>query len=188
MNVIQGAGIFIYPLGFCSILAVYMIVERLIALRSANVLPVSVLNRLVFGDVDQIEADERSVAGRIVMFNHEGKPDAEALKAFTRFEIARLERGMFILDFIVAGAPLLGLLGTIVGLMEVFSNISVATGMPDPSTFVEGIALALTTTMLGLLIAIPALAGSSYLNRRIDLFAAKLDMLLERLLDARKTS
>lgn len=183
MNIIEGAGIFIYPLGLCSFVAVYMILDRLFALRTPCIIPVSIKNRLLVGKLDQIDLNEDSLAGRILLFFKENDPDAEALKAYARYEVARLSRGMFLLDVIISGAPLIGLLGTAVALTQVFSHVSFETGMPDPGSFVQGIALALTTTVLGLVIAIPALVGNGYLGRRIEMFAVQIEILLERLLD-----
>lgn len=183
MNLIEGAGIFIYPLGLCSFVAIYMILDRLIALRTPCIIPRPLKERLSIGKIDPLLFDNNSVAGRIMVFFKENNPDADGLKAYARYEIAHLSRGLFLLDVIIAGAPLLGLLGTVVGLTQVFSHISIDTGMPDPSSFVQGIALALTTTILGLLIAIPALLGNSYIGRRIEMFAAQIEILLERLLD-----
>lgn len=183
MNIIEGAGIFIYPLGLCSLVAVYMIMERLFALRTRSIIPVLIKDRLIVGKLDQVEANDASVAGRIMLFFKENNPDAEALKAYARYEVASLSRGLFLLDVIIAAAPLIGLLGTVVGLIEVFSHISIETGLPDPGPFVQGVALALTTTVLGLVVAIPALLGNGYIGRRIEMFAAQLEVLLERLLD-----
>lgn len=183
MNIIEGAGIFIYPLGLCSLVAVYMIMERLLALRTKSVIPVFLRDRLIVGKLEQVEANDASVAGRIMLFFKENEPDAEALKAYARYEVASLSRGLFLLEVIIAAAPLIGLLGTVVGLIEVFSHISVETGMPDPGPFVRGVALALTTTVLGLVVAIPVLLGNGYIGRRIEMFAAQLEVLLERLLD-----
>jgi len=71
-------------------------------------------------------------------------------------------------------------------LVQVFSNISLETGMPDPGTFVQGIALALTTTLIGLSIAIPAIVGNRYLYRRVDKFTSQISVALERLIDLSK--
>lgn len=188
MDIVEGAGVFIYPLGLCSVLAVYMIIERLIALRMPCVIPVGMRDKLTSGSMESVEGGDDSVAGRIVEFFRENDPDAKALKAYAHYEVTRLGRGLFILDVIVGAAPLIGLLGTVVGLIQVFSNISPETGMPEPSAFVHGISLALTTTVLGLVIAIPALAGNSYLGRRIEMLAAQLEVLMERLLDLKKNS
>ena len=85
-------------------------------------------------------------------------------------------------DVIYAAAPLIGLTGTVTGLLEVFSQISPDTGLPDPVKFTSGVALALSATVLGLCIAIPSLVGSGYLQRKVENYAAQLDVLLERIL------
>jgi biopolymer transport protein ExbB len=179
-NLIEGAGIFAYPLILCSVLGVFIIFERLFALRDARVIPQDIMDDFLEGRLPA-EADESSVVGRILSFFRERKPDAEQLKAFARLEVVKMERGLFILDIVVAAAPLLGLLGTVTGLVKVFARIDPESGMPDPGAFVEGVAMALTTTMLGLAIAIPALVFNSYLNRRIDSLAAQINVGIERI-------
>ncbi len=181
ISIVDGAGIFIWPLGLCSFFSVFIIVERLIALRTNNVIPKELVDSFVAGRIPEV-LDE-SVAGRILRFYSRSNPDPDQLKAFARLEISRMEKGMFILEIVVSAAPLIGLLGTVTGLVKVFANISFETGMPDPASFVEGIALALTTTMLGLSIAIPSLVGNSFLIRRVDTLAVRLNVGVERLID-----
>lgn len=183
------AGIFIWPLAVCSILSVFIILERLFALRKSRVLPDAIEDQFVRGDIPTVE-DDNSVAGRVLEFYHNGDHDAEQLKAYTRLEISRMERGIFILDIVVSAAPLLGLLGTVTGLVKVFAQISPETGLPDPTAFVDGVALALTTTVIGLSIAIPSLAFDRYLTRRIDTYAAQIGVGVERLVaeKSRKSS
>lgn len=185
-NLFEGAGIFLYPLALCSILAVFIIVERLIALRSKKILPKDLVDKFVTGEVLDMDGDHDSVGGRILFFYQMNQPDPEALKAFASLETTRLERGMFILDIVVGASPLLGLLGTVTGLIQVFGGIDPASGMPDPTMFMQGIALALTTTMLGLSIAIPALVGNSYLTRRVDMLTAQINVGVERMIDLAK--
>lgn len=188
INVFEGAGGFIYPLGLCSAMAVFIMIERLIALRSSRVLPRSLIERFVKGDILNEAGDTNSVAGRIIVFFQKNRPDPDALKAFASLEATRLERGMFVLEIVVGAAPLIGLLGTVTGLVQVFSGLNPDSGLPDPSIFVEGIALALTTTMLGLSIAIPAMVGNSYLNRRVEMLTAQINVGVERLIDLAKRS
>ncbi|MFP4540195.1 MAG: MotA/TolQ/ExbB proton channel family protein, partial [Opitutales bacterium] len=171
----------------CSVLASFIVVERLIALRTGRVLPRGMRDALVAGQIPE-NGEMGSVAGRIVAFFHDPTSDAEQLKAYARLQLSGMERGLFILDIVVAAAPLLGLLGTVTGLVEVFAQISPETGMPEMGAFREGVALALTTTMLGLAIAIPALAFNSYLGRRIEAYAAQLEVSVERLVNAKKKS
>jgi biopolymer transport protein ExbB len=89
----------------------------------------------------------------------------------------RLQRGFFIIDSIVAAAPLLGLLGTVTGLATLFPEH----GLPDSQTLTRGVGLALSTTMIGLCIAIPALMGVNWLGRRVELLSAQVDLLVETL-------
>ena len=186
MNIIAGAGIFIYPLGLCSLLAVFIIVERLFSLRTNRVMPKNYVAAFIAGRLPSSDADDCSVVGRMVRFYKENRPDPDALKAYAQLEVTHMERGLYVLDIIISAAPLIGLLGTVAGLVQVFSNMSLETGMPDPGTFVQGIALALTTTLIGLSIAIPAIVGNRYLYRRVDKFTSQISVALERLIDLSK--
>ena len=181
ISLIDGAGIFIWPLGICSFLAIFIVVERLIALAPYRVIPKQMIDSFVDGKIPQ--HGDNTVGGRIIQYYHQNHPDPEQLKAFARLEINSMERGMFILEIVVSAAPLIGLLGTVTGLVKVFANVSPDSGMPDPGAFIEGIALALTTTMLGLSIAIPALVGNHFLIRRVDTLAARLNIGVERMVD-----
>jgi len=184
-ELIENSGIFAWPLGLCSLLASIIIIERLFALRKSSIIPRFYEIAFSTGSIPE-HGDSGSVAGRILDYYHQGKLDAEQLKAYTRLQVTRMERGLFILEIVVSAAPLIGLLGTVTGLVTVFSQISPDTGLPDPSSFVEGVSMALTTTILGLAIAIPSLAFNSYLNRRVDTFEAQLEVGVERLIAAMK--
>lgn len=186
-DIFTGAGVFLYPLALCSILALFIIVERLTALRTRKILPKDLVDKFVTGEVLDLDGDHDSVGGRILFFYQLNRPDPDALKAFASLETTRLERGMFILDIVVGASPLIGLLGTVTGLIQVFAGIDAESGMPDPTLFMQGIALALTTTMLGLAIAIPALVGNSYLTRRVDMLTAQINVGVERMIDLAKS-
>ena len=84
-----------------------------------------------------------------------------------RREIARLERGLVVLEIIVGIAPLLGLVGTILGMMTAFGNVGQA-GQIDPAELAKGISLILRATLLGLLIAIPSLIFWSYYSKKVE--------------------
>ncbi len=180
IDVFTGAGLLIYPLGLCSLVVVFILSERAFALRRAAVLPQDMVDAVVAGR--SVTGGRHSVLGRIVEFADEHKGDAEAVKAFARLEINRMERGVPYLDVIYAAAPLIGLTGTVSGLLKVFANISPDTGLPDPVAFTQGVALALSATIIGLCIALPALVGGGWLQRRVENYAAQLDVLLERIL------
>lgn len=179
-NVIKGAGILIWPLLACSLVMVFIVCERAFALRRAAVMPRDLFDAVVTGR--PLVGGKHTVLARIVEFAEEHKNDEGAVKAFARLEINRMERGVPYLDVIYAAAPLIGLTGTVTGLLQVFSQIAPDTGLPDPVNFTKGVALALSATVIGLCIAIPSLVSSGYLQRKIENYAAQLDVLLERIL------
>lgn len=178
-KIIEGAGPFIWPLALCSFVAVFIIVERLLALRSERVFPEALLRSILAGDtVREAPGHGTTAGGRIVAFWRDRRPEADALKAYARLELTRLERGLFLLDTIVGIAPLLGLLGTVYGLIVLFPADGTK---PDTSTLLRGVGLGLSSTMIGLFIAIPSLAGSNYLGRRIELLSSRINLAVERL-------
>ncbi|CAI8351528.1 MAG: Biopolymer transport protein ExbB [Opitutia bacterium UBA7350] len=176
MDLLINAGVFLYPLALCSLVAVAITIERLLALRSSRVMPNCMVEALLSHDTSQLQGDSRTVIGRIIAFRGERAADVEALNAFARVEVSRMERGIFLLEVIIGVAPLLGLLGTVTGLTQVFSGFSAETGLPEPAAFIRGIALALNTTILGLAIAIPALVAHAYLLRKVESLAARIGM------------
>ena len=181
MDLLINAGVFLYPLALCSIVAVAITIERLLALRNSRVMPNHWSEAFLLHDSDQMQDDSRTVVGRIIAFHRKGRTDAEALNAYARMEVSRMERGIFLLEVVIGVAPLLGLLGTVTGLTQVFSGFSAETGLPEPAAFIRGIALALNTTILGLAIAIPALVAHAYLLRRVELLATRIGMCVQML-------
>ncbi|MBW7896356.1 MAG: MotA/TolQ/ExbB proton channel family protein [Opitutaceae bacterium] len=180
IEVFKGAGVLIYPLGLCSAAAVFIICERAFALRRAAIMPQDLVDAVV--NKRPLMGGKHTVLARIVEFAEQHSNDEDAVKAFARLEINRMERGIPYLDVIYAAAPLIGLTGTVAGLLKVFSQISPDTGLPDPVAFTQGVALALSATIIGLCIAVPALVGSGWLQRKVENYAAQLDVLLERIL------
>lgn len=179
-NVIRGAGLLIWPLLLCSLAMAFIICWRAFALRKAAVMPQDLVDAVINGR--QLVGGRHTVLARIVEFAELHKHDEGAVKAFARLEINRMESGVPYLDVIYAAAPLIGLTGTVTGLLQVFSQIAPDTGLPDPVNFTKGVALALSATVIGLCIAIPSLVGSGYLQRKIENYSAQLDVLLERIL------
>jgi biopolymer transport protein ExbB len=180
IDLLKGADILIYPLALCSLVLVYILCERSCALRRSAIIPDDMADAIVAGQA--MAGGEHSVLGRIVRFAAAHPGDADGVRAFARLEVSRMERGLPYLDVIYAGAPLIGLTGTVWSLIRVFSSISGQGGLPDPAKFTSGVSLALSATVIGLCIALPALIGGGILQRRVDNFAAQLDVLLARLL------
>ena len=101
-----------------------------------------------------------------------------ALQTRARQEIVRLERGLVVLEIMVGIAPLLGLVGTIIGMMAVFADVGQA-GLTDAAKLAQGIALILRATLLGLLIAIPSLIFWSYYSKKIETLAVEMETLCD---------
>jgi biopolymer transport protein ExbB len=179
-RVFREAGNLIYPLGLCSVCAIFIIFERLFALRRSAIIPEHLAEAVIEGRPPT--GDKRSSLGRILEFAERHRGDVEATKAYARLEVIKMERGVSYLDTIYAAAPLIGLIGTVTGLLGAFSVVDPQTRMPDPVQFTESVGYALSATVLGLCIAVPALVGSGYLQRVIDKHAAQLDVMLERVL------
>ena len=179
----EQAGLFIYPLGFCLLVAIFVIAERSYSLRRGMTFPRKVEKALRLGEFPDKKWKKRSAAERISFVATKESASPGSLRAYARLEIAALEQGLFLLEVVVAGAPLIGLLGTVTGLVSVFSAMP-ASGGSDGAIFSEGIALALLTTIMGLAIAIPALIGHAYLMRIVEKRAASLDWLTARLIEA----
>jgi len=157
------------PLLFCSILGLVIIIERLIFYGSVNRGEEQEMNLLKLyvnqGRVNEarsVTAGWRSVLGRMADFAlRQPNTDKERLESALQFagdaEVKRLQRGLGILDTIVTASPLLGLLGTVSGIIRTFNALSTTAGSAQASQLSMGIAEALYTTAFGLSIAIPAL-------------------------------
>ncbi|MDX2186860.1 MAG: MotA/TolQ/ExbB proton channel family protein [Opitutaceae bacterium] len=179
-RIFQGAGVLIYPLGLCSLVAVFIICERSFALRTAAIIPDDLADSVLQGQA--MSGGKHSALSRIIDFIERHPGDEDGAKAYARLEVMKMERGVSYLDTIYTGAPLLGLIGTVFGLLAAFSQIDPDTHMPDPVRFTESVGFALSATLIGLCVAVVALVGNGYLQRRIDQHAARLDVLLERVL------
>ena len=124
-----------------------------------------------------------SPLGRLLLLSAEHldwpkEDNVEALQTAARHEIVRLERRLVVLEIIVGIAPLLGLVGTIVGMMTLFGNVG-QTGLNDVARLAGGIGLILKTTLIGLLIAIPSLIFWSYFSKKVEVFAVEMEALCE---------
>jgi len=177
-------------LGLTSLVGLTFIVERAWVLRWNSVVPRKIADALdrceSAGDVEALRAvcrQKPSPLGRLVLMACDQlewpKADnVEALQTAARHEIVLLERGLVVLEIIVGIAPLLGLVGTIAGMMTVFSGVG-QTGLNDAATLATGIALILRATLFGLLIAIPSLIAWSYYTKKVEVLAAEMEALCD---------
>jgi biopolymer transport protein ExbB len=177
-------------LGLTSVIGLAVIVERAWALRWRKVVPPEITASLAAcetrADVDALRrvcGQKPSPLGRLLLLaaDHFDWPKADnvdALQTAARHEIVRLERGLVVLEIIVGIAPLLGLVGTIVGMISVFGDVG-QTGLSDAAKLAQGIALILRATLIGLLIAIPALIAWSYFSKKVEVFAVEMEALCD---------
>lgn len=179
LELIKSGGILIWPLLLCSVIAVAIIGERFWSLQKKRIIPEGLVktvwewNRMGFLDEHHIETLRKgSPLGRILaagLMNR--KRDREVMKESIE-EVGRhvahdLERFLNTLGTIASISPLLGLLGTVVGMIKVFAVIT-AQGVGDPGVLAEGISEALITTAVGLTVAIPSLMFYRYFRGRVD--------------------
>lgn len=176
-----------------SIVGLAFIVERGLALRWKKVLPpeieAAVENCQSRDDVNLLRGVCRkkpSALSRLLMSaaDHLEWPkedNVDALQTRARYEVVKLERGLVVLEVIVGIAPLLGLVGTIAGMMALFGNVGTE-GLNDASRLAKGIALILNATLLGLLIAIPSLIAWSYFSKKVEMLAVEMETLCDEFL------
>jgi biopolymer transport protein ExbB len=176
-----------------SVIGLAFIVERGLALRWRRVVPSAVEAAVAScqapEDVPMLRRvceQHKSPTSRLLLLaaEHLDWPKAEALDAIqtrARQEMARLERGLVVLEIIVGIAPLLGLVGTILGMMTAFGNVGNA-GQIDPAKLALGISLILRATLFGLLIAIPSLVFWSYYSKKVESIAIEMESLCDEFL------
>jgi biopolymer transport protein ExbB len=186
MDLIFKAGPFVWPIVAASVIGLARFLERaytFVRYRSGH-------GELV-GDVVELIRTGRSAEAADVC-KQTGGPVANVLGSLVRAldlpkderdqivivagnrEIRDMEHGLRSIAVIARIAPLLGLLGTVVGLVEAFRAVSTMQGPPDPSVLASGIWQALLTTVAGLLVAIPAIISHEWLQSRIDEMALRM--------------
>jgi biopolymer transport protein ExbB len=184
-----------FPLLACSIASLAIILERIISLRSISVIKPTLaraIHELGYGGkttlIEQESSGEDTALSRLVraclMYASWPKDEnAEAVQAYARREIVRLERGLVFLEVATGLGPLLGLMGTILGLIRIFSSAGHADELTTQSTQIAaGIAEAMYCTVAGLIVAIPALIAHSLLSRHIEALTIDLETLCSELL------
>ena len=189
-------GFFMMLLLLCSLTAFSVIITRGLALRRDVVMPpiiaqeiealqpedaegVAKLSRMVRNDISAL-ANVAQVG--LHHLNWPKLENMEAVQTRARHEIVRLESGLFVLEIIVGIAPLLGLLGAVSGLVSVFAAFGADANAQDPHGIAKGISEALSTTIVGLAIAIPSLIAYSYYAKKIENMASDMETLIAELL------
>ncbi len=193
-EIVRAGGWLMLPLLLCSVVAVAIIIERLWTLRRRRVLPDDLTvkvwewahNRKL--DESHLRAlSESSPLGQILasgLLNRSRSRDImkESIEDTGRHVVHELERYLNSLGTIAAITPLLGLLGTVIGMVKVFTAITTH-GVGNPAVLAGGISEALLTTAAGLSIAIPSLIGYRYLRGRVDSLVVQMEKEAMKLVD-----
>jgi biopolymer transport protein ExbB len=197
-KILLEAGWPIVPLFLCSVIAVAVVVERFMALRAARVAPGYLLgevlavtrNGLPAPDVIAKLADN-SLLGNVLAAGLKQlalDPRSSEQQLRQTFEGAgrdaahKLDRYLNTLGTVAAVAPLLGLFGTVVGMIEIFGSQTGSAGTANPVELAHGISTALYNTAGGLLVAIPSLMFYRYFRGRVDDYLHTLEQSSEQLL------
>ena len=199
LNIIQAAGWPIWPLIACSVLGLALVIERFISLKTAKIAPVHLLEEAIMVSrnglpgaevVNQLE--QNSLLGEVLASGFralQGNPrlsedDLRAhLESAGRQAAAKLQRYLGALATIASAAPLLGLLGTVIGMIEIFGSQGADGGLVpgggNPAQLAHGISIALYNTAFGLIVAIPALIFWRYFRARVDAFLLQFELAAE---------
>ncbi|WP_159913409.1 MotA/TolQ/ExbB proton channel family protein [Pantoea sp. 18069] len=197
LSIIQAAGWPIWPLIACSILALALVFERFMALKTARVAPPQLLNEALAVSSRGVPAPDvvqqlaqNSALGEVLasglrtLHVHPGASEEElraAVEGAGRAAAHKLEKYLSALATIASAAPLLGLLGTVIGMIEIFGSQASGptTGGGDPAQLAHGISIALYNTAFGLIVAIPALIFWRYFRARVDEYLLTLELSAE---------
>jgi biopolymer transport protein ExbB len=192
--IIQAAGWPIWFLLLASVIAVALIIERSVSLRANRIIPPKLLDQVI--GVYQRQGLSPEVIERLSRDSPLGAVLAAGLRNLksSRFAMKEaieeagravahdLERFLTTLGTIATAAPLLGLFGTVIGMIEIFGSQS-PTGGANPQQLAHGISIALYNTAFGIAIAIPALIFYRHFRNKVDTFVVEMEQLAAKLVD-----
>ena len=174
-----------------SVISVAMVIERAVALRWRRNIPLmleeAVESCRSVQDRESLrvlcQAGDSALSRLLLLIlqrSHWTKAESvDALQTRARREVAGLERGLVIIEVIVGSAPLLGLVGTLHGLITLFGDFGEAS-LGNNAALAKGISIALNTTLTGLLIAIPSLIAWSYFTKKVESMAIELETVCDQ--------
>jgi biopolymer transport protein ExbB len=192
---VKAGGFLMVPIILCAIIAMGIILERFWTLQEKRVLPEDLTSK-VWGWVKQDAMDQNQIqtlhqgsalgqilAAGLINRDRERAIMKDSIEDTGRHVVHELERYLDTLGTVAAVSPLLGLLGTVIGMVEVFSEITTG-GIGNPTVLAGGIAKALITTAAGLSVAIPALIGYRYYRNRVDTLVVNMEKEAIKLVEA----
>ena len=192
--IVQAAGWPIWPLLLASIISVALIIERVVALRRSKVVPAGLLQRAVGefkrgANNDKLldDLERHSPLGRVLSaglrnVNASREIMKESIEEGGSAVAHELNRYLTTLGTIASISPLMGLFGTVVGMIEIFGSQS-PTGIANPMQLAHGISVALYNTGFGLVIAIPSLIAWSHFRALADGFVVEMEQQAVRLVE-----
>lgn len=194
-EIVKAGGWLMLPIILCSVVAAAIIAERMWSLQRKRVLPADLAEKVWFWaknnklDDNHMRALQTSsplgqvLAAGLVNRGEDRELIKESIQDTGRHVVHDLERYLNSLGTIAAITPLLGLLGTVIGMVKVFAAIT-SHGVGNPAVLAGGISEALITTAAGLSVAIPALIGYRYLRGRVDSLVVNMEKEAMKLLEA----
>ena len=195
LEIVQAGGWLMWPIIACSVVAVGIVLERLWTLQEKRVLPPSIANRVrELAEHNQLDVTQlqqlhqSSPFGQVLAaglaYRHASRDVLkEVIEDTGRHVVHDLERYLSSLGTIAAISPLLGLLGTVSGMIRSFTAITTE-GVGNPTVLAGGISEALVTTAAGLIVAIPALIAYRYLRSRVNGLVIKIEKESMRFIEA----
>ena len=186
LELVKAGGWLMWPIIVCSIIAMAIVIERLWVYRPRKVLPANLVaqiwqlhqsKQLTAAHVATVRNGSllgRTLAAGLVNRNHPREVMKEAIEEEGRQVVHELERYLNTLGTIANISPLLGLLGTVIGMIKVFTAIT-SSGVGNPAVLAGGISEALITTAAGLSVAIPAVIFHRYLSGRVDRIVMRME-------------
>ena len=186
MEWILGGGPVMIPLLLCSVLALAIIIERAINLRRNKILKPEIIQTIeaicspedipfAISKCEVISGPFSNLLKRILTNNHLSREQKLFdIQTAGRLEMKALEKKLWILEVIYAIGPLLGLLGTVLGLENIFGIIA-ELGLGHAKAFSGGLAIAIRNTALGIFVAIPSLVAYSYFDKKVEAFALEME-------------
>ena len=190
-------GVFMAFIAACSFVGIAVCIHRALSLRWKSIIPVGLRSDLARCGTAFREGRASmlfqklnlsdSLVGRVgrVALSSEFDTREEAysaVEATAREQMVKLENGMGVLEVVITISPLLGLLGTVSGLVSVFATLGDAGDSADPTLIAAGIAVALNTTVAGLIVAVIMVIFHSYFTRRLERIAARIEVIAAHLL------
>lgn len=187
LDIIVLGGPLMIPIVLCSVVALAVTLERWWYLHRCSIDTDDLMDDIKLAvqagkylEAMQIAKRSRGpvaavVAAGIAYYDRDQEELRNHMDEAGQFEVAKLERRIPVLELIVAVAPMLGLLGTVTGLIDSFNVLAALQGLGEPTALSAGVAEALITTAAGLFVAIPTMIANSFLSNRIDRLVADMN-------------